>query len=151
VPNSREEIKALNQFGSDAIRNEILLIARILLVALYLIFGWDKLTDYSGTVAYMSQTGVPLPSLATVIAIVMELFVAIAIVVGILTRPLAVLLALYTLATGLLGHHYWTLTGPAQYESMINFYKNVSIMGGCLLLYVTGPDRYSLDGRFGSR
>jgi putative oxidoreductase len=30
---------------------------------------------------------------------------------------------------------------------MINFYKNVSIMGGLLLLCVTGPGRFSVDGK----
>ena len=29
--------------------------------------------------------------------------------------------------------------------AMINFYKNVSIIGGLLLLALTGPGRYSLD------
>ncbi len=72
----------------------------------------------------------------------------IAIILGILTRPLAVLLAFYTLAAALIGHHYWTMTGPAQYENMINFYKNVSIMGGCFLLYVTGAGKYSIDARY---
>jgi putative oxidoreductase len=55
------------------------------------------------------------------------------------------LLALYTLGTAFIGHHYWTMTGTAQYANMINFYKNVSIMGGLLLLAATGPGRYSLD------
>ena len=35
----------------------------------------------------------------------------------------------------------------AQFEAMINFYKNVSIMGGLLLLYVTGAGKYSIDAR----
>jgi putative oxidoreductase len=30
---------------------------------------------------------------------------------------------------------------------MINFYKNVSIIGGLLLLSVTGPGKYSFDRR----
>ena len=65
----------------------------------------------------------------------------------VLTRPLALLLMLYTLATAIIGHHYWTMTGMNQFEAMINFYKNVSIMGGLLLLYVTGPGKYSIDAR----
>ncbi len=64
-----------------------------------------------------------------------------------MTRPLAILLAIYTLLTALIGHHYWTMTGMAQYEAEINFYKNVSIMGGFFLLYVTGPGRYSIDAQ----
>ena len=64
-------------------------------------------------------------------------------------RPLAVLMAFYTLATGFIGHHYWTMTGLDQYANEINFYKNVSIMGGFLALYIAGAGKYSLDARLG--
>ncbi|MBU6426375.1 MAG: DoxX family protein, partial [Rhodospirillales bacterium] len=106
-------------------------------------------TDYSGTVGYMAQTGVPVPELSALVAIFMEVFVALAILLGIGTRPLAVLMAVYTLATGFLAHHYWTMTGAAQYENEINFYKNVSIVGGFLLLYAAGPGKYTLDAKLG--
>lgn len=129
----------------DNRKNEVLLVARILLMALFVIFGWAKLTGFSGTVAYMAQTGAPVPTLSAIIAVVMEFAVGIAIVVGFYTRPLAVLLALYTLATAIIGHHFWNMTGAEQYINMINFYKNVSIMGGLFLLAVTGPGKYSLD------
>ena len=75
----------------------------------------------------------------------MELPVAFAVAVGAFTRPSAVLLALYTLAASLIEHHYWTMTGPDQLASMENFYKNLSIMGGFLLLYITGAGKYSID------
>jgi putative oxidoreductase len=129
----------------DQRKDGLLLFARILLVVLFVIFGWQKLTGFSGTVAYMTSTGAPAPTLSAIIAIVMEFFVGIAIALGFYTRPLALLLALYTLGTALIGHHYWTMTGTEQYEAMINFYKNVSIIGGLLLLSTTGPGRYSLD------
>jgi len=67
--------------------------------------------------------------------------------VGFYTAPLAILLAVYTLATGFVGHHYWTMTGAERMGNMINFYKNVAICGGFLLLWVTGAGRYSLDKR----
>jgi putative oxidoreductase len=39
------------------------------------------------------------------------------------------------------------MEGMEHYLSMINFYKNISIVGGLLLLSVTGPGKYSLDKR----
>lgn len=123
----------------------MLLLARCLLMLLFLIFGWEKLLDYPGTAHYMAQVGAPLPALAAAIAIVMEFFVALAIILGVATRPLALLLALYTLGTALIGHHFWTMTGMARYENEINFFKNVSIIGGLLTLYVTGAGRYAVD------
>jgi putative oxidoreductase len=127
------------------INNELILAARLLLATLFLIFGWRKLRDYSGTVSQIVQLGAPMPVLAAGIAIFMELPVALAVAVGAFTRPSALLLVLYTLGTALIGHRYWTVTGPDQVDSMDSFYKNLSIMGGFLLLYVTGAGKYSLD------
>ena len=127
------------------INDGIILAARLLLAALFLIFGWRKLTDYSGTVGRMEQDGARFPVLATPVAIFMELPVAFAVAVGAFTRPSALLLFLYTLGTALIGHRYWTMTGADQVDSMDSFYKNLSIMGGFLLLYITGAGKYSID------
>ena len=132
-----------NLFGQS---NDVaLLISRILLATLFVLFGWAKLTGFAGTVDYMGHVGAPAPMLSAVIAVVMELAVGILIVVGFYTRPLAVLLALYTLATAVIGHHFWNETGMQQMENMINFYKNVSIAGGLLALAVTGAGKFSID------
>lgn len=128
-------------------RDTLLLVARILLVLLFVLFGWEKLTDYAATSAYMAAEGLPLPALAAIVVIAMEFFVGLAIAIGFWTRPLALLLALYTLGTALIGHHYWTMAGAERMANMINFYKNLSIIGGLLLLCLTGPGRYSVDRR----
>jgi putative oxidoreductase len=134
-----------NTFGAEQIRDPLLLISRILMMILFVVFGWQKLTGYSGTIAYFTQSGVPLPSLAAPIAVIMELGVALAIVLGLFTRPLAILLGLYTLATAIVGHHFWTMSGAEQVDAEIHFLKNVSIMSGLFLLYLTGAGRFSLD------
>jgi putative oxidoreductase len=129
----------------NGIDDELILAARLLLTALFLIFGWRKLRDFSGTVSQMVQLGVPLPALAAGVATFMELPVAFAVAVGVFTRPLALLMFLYTLGTALIGHRYWTITGADKVDSMDGFYKNLSIMGGFLLLYMTGAGKYSID------
>jgi putative oxidoreductase len=58
-------------------------------------------------------------------------------------------LALYTLGAALIAHRYWTVTGANKVDNMESFYKNLSIMGGLLLLYVTGAGKYSIDALFG--
>ncbi len=129
----------------DRRKDEAILIARILLMILFVLFGWSKLTGFPGAVALMVAEGAPLPTVAAIIAVAMEFFVGIAIVLGFYTRPLALLLAIYSLAAAVIGHHYWTMLGGNRITSMIDFYKNVSIMGGLLLLCVTGPGKYSID------
>jgi putative oxidoreductase len=137
--------------GSEGrvVRNDIndglILAARLFLATLFLIFGWRKLRDYSGTVSQLVRDRVPMPALAAAVAIFMELPVAFAVAVGAFTRPAAVLMALYTLGTSLIEHRYWTTTGATQVETMEAFYKNLSIIGGFLLLYVTGAGKYSID------
>ena len=123
----------------------IILAARLLLATLFLIFGWRKLRDYSGTVSQIVQLGAPMPVLAAALAIFMELPVAFAIAVGAFARASALLLALYALGTAFIGHRYWTLKGAELVDSMDGFYKDLSIMGGLLLLYITGAGRYSID------
>ncbi|MDM7069905.1 DoxX family protein, partial [Enterobacter hormaechei] len=105
------------------------------------------LTGFSGTVQYMTSLGAPMPMLAAIIAVVMEIPAAILIVLGFFTRPLAVIFVFYTLGTAVIGHHYWEMTGDAVLPNMINFYKNVSIAGAFILLAITGPGAISLDRR----
>jgi putative oxidoreductase len=99
----------------------------------------------------MTRTGLPVPSIAALVAIVAEFFVGLVVAVGFWTRPLALLLALYTLGTALIGHHFWTMAGAERYANAINFYKNLSIIGGFLLLYISGPGKYSLDAMLNAR
>ena len=80
----------MTRFGSDRNRDEVVLVARILLVILYFVFGWAKLTDYSGTVGAMSHSGLPLPQIAALVATAVELLGAAALALGVWARPIAV-------------------------------------------------------------
>jgi putative oxidoreductase len=132
----------------NGINDELILAARLLLATLFLIFGWRKLRDFPGTVNQMAQLGVPTPLPAAAVATFMELPVAFAIAIGAFTRPAAVLMFFYTLGTALIGHRYWTMTGEDRVDSMDSFYKNLSIIGGFSLLYITGAGQYSIDRLF---
>ncbi|KAA7846104.1 DoxX family protein, partial [Salmonella enterica subsp. enterica serovar Lubbock] len=49
------------------------------------------------------------------------------------------------LGTALIAHTFWNVEGAMQTANMVQFYKNLSIMGGLLLLAVTGAGRYALQ------
>ncbi|MBM3071396.1 DoxX family protein [Enterobacter sp. RHBSTW-00994] len=140
-------MNTLRYFDFGQSRPLMLLIARIAIVVLFIIFGFPKLTGFSGTVQYMTSLGAPMPMLAAIIAVVMEVPAAILIVLGFFTRPLAILFVFYTLGTAVIGHHYWDMSGDAVVPNMINFYKNISIAGAFLLLAITGPGALSIDRR----
>ena len=133
----------------NGINDELILPARLLLATLFLIFGWRKLRDFSGTVSQMAQLGVPTPVLAAGVATFMELPLAFTVAVGAFTRLSALLMFFYTLGTALIGHRYWTIAGADYVDSMDSFYKNLSIMGGFFLLYITGAGKYSIDALLG--
>lgn len=140
-------MNALRYLDFGQSRPLLLLIARIAIVLLFIIFGLPKMTGFDGTVQYMAKLGAPMPVLAAIIAVVMEIPAAILIVLGFFTRPIALLFVFYTLGTAVIGHHYWDMSGDAVMPNMINFYKNISIAGAFLLLAITGPGAISIDRR----
>lgn len=129
----------------DKYRNALLLLARVLISVLFVIYGWNKLMGFQGTVGYMTSLGTPLPTLAAAIAVIAELIFGIAIVLGFYTRPLALILAVYTVGTAVIGHAFWGMEGAAAAAATIGFYKNISIAGGFLFLAVAGPGAFSID------
>ena len=118
------------------------LASRILLALLFLISGYNKLTNVSGTAGYLGKVGLPMPEVTVWGVIAIELVGGLLIVLGWQTRIVAWVMALFTLGTALLGHKFWV--DPAQ---MIHFLKNLGIMGGFLLLAAYGPGRASIDRR----
>ena len=66
-------------------------------------------------------------------------------ILGIATRYAAPLCALFLIVATALAHRYWEYP-PAQMQAQYtNFLKNLAILGGALLLFLTGPGRFSID------
>ena len=95
---------------------------------------------------YIASKGLPLPQIGAVIAIVCELGGGILLIIGYKARWATLVLAVFTLAAGILFHDYWALSDAAQVAAnKINFWKNVAISGGMLMVFAFGPGRYSVD------
>jgi putative oxidoreductase len=129
-----------------AVDSFIILIARLALSVLFLWSGVMKLLGYSAFVAYLQAKGVPFVQIAAPIATAIEVLGGIMLIVGLLIRPLGLVMAVYTLATAVLGHDFWNVADAAlQHDMVIHFWKNVGIAGGFLLLFVTGAGAASID------
>src|SRR3546814_16184044 len=104
-------------------RDGLMLTARVLLVVLFVKFGLAKAVAFAETSAYMASTDLPVPSLMSLIAVAIELGVGLAIAIGFYTRPLALLLGIYTLIAAVIGHPYLHMSGALPNESIITFNK----------------------------
>jgi putative oxidoreductase len=127
------------------VQNTAALVGRILLVLMFLTSGFGKVTGFEGTVGYIASKHLPLPQVGAIIAILCELGAGILLLVGFKARWAALVLAIFTLAAGILFHDYWNADAAAKMGQQINFWKNVSITGGMLMVFAFGPGRYSVD------
>lgn len=116
----------------------ISLLGRVGLSLLFIVSGWGKLTGYAATQQYMSVLGVP-PALLPLV-ILLELGGGLAIAAGLFTRWIAFALAAFSVATALIAHTHF-----ADAAQAINFWKNLGLTGGFLLLANQGAGAYSLD------
>jgi putative oxidoreductase len=116
------------------------LIGRILLVLIFLNSGIGKIGNFEGTAQYMAKFGMPLTSFFLLGAILLELVGSITVILGYFARFGAFLLIIFLIPTTLIFH-----TNFADPMQKIQFAKNVSMLGGCLLLLAEGAGKFSLD------
>lgn len=123
----------------------IALVARLMLGWLFLVQGWMKLMNPAGMVGYLTNLGVPAPGFWAWPALLGELAIGIALILGLATRYAALFTFIYVLIATALAHRYWEYPQAQQTNQYNHFLKNIAIMGGALMLYVTGPGRFSID------
>jgi len=122
------------------------LAGRILLALIFVISGYNKLVGFDGTVGYIASKGLPLPQLAAAAAIAIELVGGVLLVIGWQTRWAATAIFLFLIPTTLIFHPFWAVAAGKQME-MIQFMKNLCIMGGMLYVMAFGAGPLSVDNR----
>ncbi|AYK16699.1 DoxX family protein [Aeromonas veronii] len=126
----------------DKMKDVALLAGRVLLALMFVMAGWSKIGGYAGTQGYMEAMGVP--GFMLPLVILLELGGGLAVVLGLFTRSLSVLLAGFTLMAAFIFHYQ-----PAEQMQMLMFMKNVSVAGGFLALVAAGAGAFSVDARLG--
>jgi putative oxidoreductase len=129
------------------VRDVAALAGRVLLAAMFVISGFGKITGFDGTVGYIASKGLPVPELLAIGAILIEFGGGLAIIAGWKTRWAALAFAVFLLVITPIFHNFWAVPEAQAAMQKINFMKNVSILGGFLLLFAFGPGRYSVDRR----
>ena len=122
---------------------------RFLLGLYFVLPGISKITGYGGTEQYMLQHDVPLTAALLPLTIILQIGGGAALILGLRTKAMALVLAGVTIVINLFMHDFWNVyQGLSQAHETQNFVKNLAIMAGFLLLgSAQGEQPLSLDKR----
>ena len=123
-----------------------LLVGRFLASAIFILGGYGKLMAAVATKTYFTNIGVPLPEIAYYVAVAVELGGGLLFLLGFQTRVVALILAVFCIATAVMAHNNF-----GDRAQMTNFLKNLAMSGGFLAFVAAGAGRFSLDSILGRR
>lgn len=121
---------------------------RIILAVYFLLPGLMKFTQYDMHVSYMASHGMFWIPFFLILSGVMQVGGAAALVLGYRVQIVAFLLAGLTIIISLVMHDFWTMEeGLQRSHETQNFFKNMGIIAGLLVLSSAGAGAFSLDNR----
>jgi len=120
------------------------LLGRLLMSAIFIWSGYDKLIAPGGKQAYFAQLGLPLPAIAWAVTVVVEFIGGLALLIGVQTRLVALVLAVWCIATAIVAHSNF-----ADPNMQIHFMKNVAMAGGFIFIALFGSGAYAVDAILG--
>ena len=119
------------------------IVARILIALIFVLSGASKITSFDGTVGYIASKGLPLASLAAIMAIIVELGGGLMLVFAYRARIAAFLLARFPVVAAVIFHDFWSVPAAEMQNQMIHFMKNLALAGGLLMVVVHGASAKS--------
>lgn len=121
----------------DRLSSSGILVARVLLSSVFLLSGMKKIFAFSATQAYMAKYGMHMTGLFLVLAILFEIGGGLSVLLGVFPRLGALALFLFLIPATVVFHR--DFGNPAQ---VVQFFKNVAILGGLVALLVTGGGEF---------
>lgn len=133
------------------LENHFPLGARLLIAPIFLASGVLKMTNWEFFLGYTESTGLPFASVALGVSVVVELVAGTMLIVGYRSRLASLVLALYLVPTTFVFHQFWAVE-PAQFSTeLLNFAKNLAVVGGLVSVVGVGSGSVSVDSfRLGS-
>lgn len=122
-----------------------LLLGRMCMCAIFLITGVWKFVNFNGVSQEMEAKGFLLVSFFLITAAIVEIIGGLSLFFGYKTRLWAAILMLYLIPVTLIFHDFWNAPEAQKYTQIVEFLKNLTIIGGLLDVMGTGPGRISLD------
>src|SRR5262245_14847321 len=133
---------------ASQVTDAALLIGRVLLGWLFIastVGIGGKLWNIAGFAGCLRNLKVPVPEFWSWIGVIVEFVVGLCLMLGVSTRYAALLCALFLIVATALAHRYWEYPAAQVQGQYNNFLKNLALFGGALIIFVTGPGRYSVD------
>ena len=113
-------------------------LGRIFLSTLFLIEGTNKIFNYEGTIQYMENFGVP--GYLAIPAIILEILFPLLLIIGYQTKIVALVMMIFTIVVAIIFH-----TNFDDQMQFINFFKDIAIAGGFIIIFVNGAGKFSVD------
>jgi putative oxidoreductase len=124
----------------------VVVLGRFFFALIFLMAGSNHFSKQ--TIAFSTSQGVPLASIAVPLSGVLAIAGGLSILLGYRAKLGAWLIVLFLIPVTLMMHKFWTVTDPMMAQiQMILFMKNVSMLGGALLISQFGAGPFSLDAR----
>lgn len=132
--------------AAPALSGPLTLVGRILFALIFLAAGPNHFAKQ--TIAYAVSQGVPLASIAVPFSGLLAILGGLSILLGYRARIGAWLIALFLIGVTPMMHKFWAVSDPMMYQiQFIMFMKNLSMLGGALLISQFGAGPFSLDAR----
>ena len=124
----------------------VVVLGRFLFALIFLMAGANHFNKQ--TIGYAASQGVPLAAIAVPLSGVLAIAGGFSILLGYRAKLGAWLIVLFLVPVSLMMHKFWTVTDPMMAQiQMILFMKNVSMLGGAVLISHFGAGPFSLDAR----
>jgi putative oxidoreductase len=133
-------------------------LGRILVPLVFVVAGIQKLMNIRDIAGMLAANNVPIPEqivpyLGTIpkyealgyLVAAVEIICGLMVLIGLKARWGALVLVVFTALTIVFVHHFWDMEGAAQIANRSEALKNLSIMGGLLLIVAVGSNPSSMD------
>ena len=135
-------------------------LGRILIPLVFIVSGIRKLMNVEGIAKMLADNGVPIPDeivpwlggmpkfqAAGYFVAAVEVICGLMILIGLKARWAALVLVVFMAGTIFFVHHFWDMPGDTFFSEMTQALKNLSIMGGLLLIAAVGAGPGGMDRR----
>ena len=115
---------------------------RVLLGIYFLLPGLGKIFTYSDNLILLASKGVPLSVISLPLTILIEIGLGLFLIFGKYVRVSSFILFALTILINIFIHDFWNLSGDIQAHEAQNFYKNMGVAAGLLILATTKKVNY---------